>query len=90
MPVSATHRSAKSTKAAMLILSQNLRRRRRALKLRQSDLAERLGYTGRNTGSSIARYESGRQMPNLATLHRLAEALRTTVSGLTRKQKENR
>jgi predicted transcriptional regulator len=59
-------------------LPENVRARRRKLKLTQPALAAQIGVSR----AAIAQIEAGKIWPAKATLYRLAEALRTTPGRL--------
>ena len=59
-------------------LGKNIAERRKILQLTQSIIAERLGVDT----ETVSRFERGVSLPSLVTLQKLAEVLRTTVSGL--------
>ncbi|MBI2838465.1 MAG: helix-turn-helix transcriptional regulator [Acidobacteria bacterium] len=63
-------RAARGETAAAFAFRRALIESRLAAKLTQKEMAERLG----TKQSAIARWESGAQLPSLATLHRLAVA----------------
>jgi len=59
-------------------LSQQVRKRRRALGLTQKDLAGELGLSQ----AAVAQIESGRRLPSLDIVPRLARALRVSTDAL--------
>jgi len=69
------------------IIGDNIREAREALNLTQLALAHRIGYRGEDAGAHICRLEAGQHEPRVKTLHRLAKALKTSVSALLKSRK---
>ena len=63
----------------MLLLYENIRKRRIDLGISQQELAEMVGYKGK---SMISQVESGNVDLSLSMIERFAEALKTTSSDL--------
>lgn len=59
-------------------ISKNLSELRKAHHLKQTDLAEKIGYTDK----SISRWENGTTVPDIATLSRLADFYNITIDDL--------
>lgn len=60
------------------VIGERISRRRKALKMRQSDLAELIGIAR----VSISNMEVGRHMPSIPTLYCIAKALKTDIHDL--------
>ena len=61
-------------------LGLNIKFARIKLKIRQGELAEKIGITK----CSLSQIEAGKQSPSMATLEKIAVGLGTTVSELTK------
>lgn len=62
------------------VISKNIKRYRLKMKYTQAQLAEEIGVKQ----STIANYESGRNLPSTKHLLRLAKVFRVTVEDLTK------
>ena len=60
------------------IIADNLTELRKSKKLKQSELAEQMGYSDK----TVSRWENGSTVPDIATLARLAEFYGITVDDL--------
>jgi transcriptional regulator with XRE-family HTH domain len=61
-------------------LGLNIKFARIKLKIRQGELAEKIGITI----CSLSQIEAGKQSPSMTTLEKIAAGLNTTVSELTK------
>lgn len=60
-------------------IGDNIKQRRKALKISQDELADAIGANR----VTISRYETGNYLPSVPALEKLAVALRTTTAQLT-------
>jgi putative transcriptional regulator len=62
-------------------LGERIRQKREALQITQRELADRIG--GAVEGTTVSRWERGRNTPSAQSLQAISEALQTTVDELT-------
>lgn len=63
-------------------VGENIRRYRLAAQMSQLTLSHILGYTGDDAGCVISRFESGMRQPRVATVIKIAVALKVPVQKL--------
>ena len=66
------------------LFSENLKKRRRSLKITQKSLADKLGYSEK----AISKWESGKCMPPASVLPKLANILATDIDSLLYEESE--
>ena len=68
----------RASKSIPIIVAENIKQKRKALKMTQGELAELLGYSPK----AISKWESGTGTPPTVILPELARVLQTNVESL--------